>query len=223
MELAALILGIVGLLLSFIPGCGIVLGGIPAFVGLILGIIALVKKLPKKKFAIIGIVLDVVAVVVMIVSTVVVLVVLPAMGNAKISNEANKFFKDYNAQRTYDVGETYYGEDLNIKLVSCDKNFTGYSSAYIPSGYKVIKLEFNFKNKGDTSQYIASYKLNCIADDVTCSKFYSVADSSFSTSLSKGESKTVTAYFEVPRYADEIEVEYTVDYATDKKVTFEID
>ncbi len=69
MGIASLVLGIVSLILAFVPCCGIV-SVIPAIIGLILGIVEVVKKKkagePKGK-GIAGIVLGVVAIIVTIV------------------------------------------------------------------------------------------------------------------------------------------------------------
>lgn len=69
MGIASLVLGIVSLILAFVPCCGII-SVVPAVIGLILGIIEVVKKKksgePKGK-GIAGIVLGVVAIIVTIV------------------------------------------------------------------------------------------------------------------------------------------------------------
>lgn len=66
MGVASLVLGIVSLVFGFIPFCGII-AIIPAFIGLILGIVDAVKKSKSqepKGMAIAGIVLSVIAIVV---------------------------------------------------------------------------------------------------------------------------------------------------------------
>ena len=49
MGLAAMIIGIVAVILGIIPGCGLVFGLPPAIVGLILGIVDVTKKLKAKQ------------------------------------------------------------------------------------------------------------------------------------------------------------------------------
>lgn len=66
MEIVALILGIIAFVLSFIPGCGLILGGIPAVVGVILAIVSLAKKKEKKGKAIAGLILSILSVFIMI-------------------------------------------------------------------------------------------------------------------------------------------------------------
>jgi hypothetical protein len=52
MALAALILGIIGLLLCWAPGVGALL----ALIALIFGIVAMVKRIPRRGFALIGVI-----------------------------------------------------------------------------------------------------------------------------------------------------------------------
>lgn len=69
MGVAALVLGILALIVSFIPGCGAVIGFIPALIGLILGIVDTVRKSKqgeKKGISIAGLVLSAIAIVIMI-------------------------------------------------------------------------------------------------------------------------------------------------------------
>ena len=66
--IAALVLGLVAALVALIPVVGIFMLWVPALVGLILGIIALVKN-PNKVFGLIGVILSVVAAPIGIVTT----------------------------------------------------------------------------------------------------------------------------------------------------------
>jgi len=73
MGIAALILGILSILVAFIPGCGLIMAFLPALIGLILGIVDVVKKSKsggKKGLGIAGIILTVLAIIIAIVSSV---------------------------------------------------------------------------------------------------------------------------------------------------------
>ena len=72
MGLAAMIIGIVAVILGIIPGCGLVFGLPPAIVGLILGILDVKKKSKAqqpKGMGMAGVVLNAVAIVFIIVWT----------------------------------------------------------------------------------------------------------------------------------------------------------
>ncbi|MHC4655160.1 MAG: hypothetical protein ACYS91_09090 [Planctomycetota bacterium] len=72
MGLAAMIIGIVAVILGIIPGCGLVFGLPPAIVGLILGIVDVKKKSKAKQpkgMGMAGLVLNAVAIVFIILWT----------------------------------------------------------------------------------------------------------------------------------------------------------
>ena len=219
MEIAALVLGIIGFILALIPGCGIILGGIPALVGLILAIIALVKKKPKKKSAIAGLVLSILAFIAMIA-----IPLIFGLGTYIYNSASSSITQNpISDSREYSMGQTYNGEDLRVKFVSCDKNFTEYNpGATVREGYKIVKAEFEFENKGQSTEYVSSYKFDCYADDVACNKFYSVSDASFSKSLDEGEKDRAAVYFEVPENADEVIIKYSKDYSSTGKINFKV-
>lgn len=73
MGIAALVIGIVAVILGLVPGCGLVFGLPPAVIGLILGIIEIAKKSKKgekKGMGVAGVILNVIAIIVIIIWTV---------------------------------------------------------------------------------------------------------------------------------------------------------
>ena len=130
MEIAALILGIIAILLAWIPGCGIVLGGIPALVGLILAIIALVKKKQKKKQAIIGLILSILSFVVMIVA----IIIIPLIMGVNTYNKAKNVIDD--ASSTMDEIESQISSQ---EVQSYNAKFEAYQGANV-SGTRVRLL-----------------------------------------------------------------------------------
>lgn len=134
MEIGALILGIIGFILAWIPGCGIFLGGLVALVGAILAIIALVKKMPKKKQAIAGLVLSILAFIAMIIST----LLLPLLGiyysNKKITDnvikESNVSTMSEKAIRQYNEPfEAYQGNQTGSEARSLCNMIINHNSA----------------------------------------------------------------------------------------------
>lgn len=121
----------------------------------------------------------------------------------------------------YKVGETYEDEYIAIKYVSRNLNFTKYSKyADVKKGYKVIQATFEFQNVGTADEYVYSGEFNCYADGYDCETFYSVEDSSFSATLSSEKKTKGNVYFEVPKNAKEITIEYEVNAWTSEKVVF---
>ena len=113
--------------------------------------------------------------------------------------------------------------ELKISYLKCDTNFKKYSKyATVGKGKKVISATFKIENVSDTDQYIDT--INCYADDKKCDSFYSVEDydDPFFDSISAGRSIEGTVYFEVPKNAKDIELEFENNVWTEDKVIFVI-
>lgn len=111
--------------------------------------------------------------------------------------------------------------ELKISYLKCDTNFKKYSKyATVGKGKKVISATFKIENVSDTDQYIDT--INCYADDKKCDSFYSVEDydDPFFDSISAGRSIEGTVYFEVPKNAKDIELEFENNVWTEDKVVF---
>ncbi len=89
MGIAALIIGIVAVILGLVPGCGLVFGLPPAIIGLILGIIEIKvksKKQAPKGMGVAGLILNIIAIVVIIIWTTVL-----AVGGKKMEGAMKDF------------------------------------------------------------------------------------------------------------------------------------
>lgn len=121
----------------------------------------------------------------------------------------------------YNVGEVYEDDYIAVKFNSKNENFTKIQKyADVKSGYKIIQASFEFENVGTTDEYVSSADFNCYADGYSCEEYIWVDDSSFYTTLSSGKKTKGSVYFEVPKDAKEITIEYEANYWTDEKVIF---
>lgn len=121
----------------------------------------------------------------------------------------------------YKVGEIYEDEYIAIKFSSKNENFKKYNKyAETKSGYKIIQATFEFENVGNTDEYVSSYGFNCYADGYDCEEFIWVDDSSFGSTLSAGKKTKGSVYFEVPKDAKEITIEYENNVWTSEKIVF---
>ena len=121
------------------------------------------------------------------------------------------------------VGEVYEGQGLKITYLSVDENFTGYHQfADIGEGNKIIRTEFEFENTSSSDAFVSAYEFNCYADGYDCESFIWVDDAGFSSTLSAGKKTKGNVYFEVPKNATEIHLEYETDYWNNVKVEFKI-
>lgn len=228
MGIASLILGIVSIILGFIPFCGII-AIIPAIIGIILGIVDLAKKSKErspKGMSIAGLILSIFAVL-FIIFWVVIMASIGANTENIISNEIDNFNNKVddsnknNANEKCSVGEVFEDDYLRVKYETLNENFMDYSKyATIKEGYKIIAASFDFENVSDTNQLASYFRFNCYADGYDCSYFYSTEDATFSADLSPSMKSKGTVYFEVPVDAKEIVIEYESNAWSDKKAKF---
>lgn len=143
-------------------------------------------------------------------------------GNS-VSDSSNISNNDSDKDKIYKVGEIYQNNNIAIKYVSLNDNFTNYSQyAEVKKGYKIIKAEFEAENLGTTDEYFSSYDFNCYADGYDCEDFWSVDDSTFGSTLSKGRKTKGAVYYMVPKDSKEIILEYDVNAFTGEKVKFKV-
>lgn len=224
MGTASLVLGIVSIIFAIIPILGTI-AFVPALVGLVLGIVFCVKKSklgePKGR-GMAG----------AIICGIAILFILIYLGGITESEPKNTLNDNEPSQGTnvnvpeskeYSVGDIFEDENIAIKYVSKNENFTNYSKyADVKSGYKIIQATFEFENVGTSDEYVSSYYFNCYADGYDCESFWSVEDSSFSATLSAGKKTKGSVYFEVPKDAEEIILEYELNAWTSSKVVFKV-
>lgn len=230
MNIASLVLGIIALLLSFIPLLGTV-AYLPAVLSIIFGLVVIFKKAKegeqsKKGMGIVGLVLSIIAIVLVnsMNSAIVETIDELTSDNVTISDNASSNSNSSTTEQTQttcSVGQTIQNKDLKVTFVSFNENFTGYSRyATINSGCKVIKAEFEFENISGSDQLASAYDFDCYADGYSCDQFWSTDDSGFSHTLSNGKKAKGTVYFQVPKDATSITLEYETNVWTDSKLVF---
>lgn len=120
------------------------------------------------------------------------------------------------------VGSAVSNDEVKISYKKCSTNFTKYSQyADIKKGHKIVRAVFDFENISSSDISLNSF--SCYADGEKCEEFYSVDDYSSPVleTISAGRKLTnATVYFEVPKNAEKIELEYEADYWTGEKYIF---
>lgn len=117
-------------------------------------------------------------------------------------------------------GEVLTANDLKITYVSCEefKDYNQYSGP--KEGNKIIKLSLNVENTGSSDRFISVYEFECYADNAQMDAHYE--DDDLSATLSAGRTAKGSVYFEVPKNAEKIEVEYETDFWSSGKAIFEV-
>lgn len=185
------------------------------------------KKKKKKKLIIFG-----------IIAAVIVVIIIAASGGSSsddknkvenIDNSVSQNAKESESQTEaipdkIEAGKSItIDKELKISYKKCNTNFKNYSK-YLPpaDGNKVISADFTIENISDTDQYINT--INCYADNTKCEQFYAVENykNPFIDVISSGRSVSGTVYFEVPKNAKDIELEFENNVWTEDKVIFVI-
>lgn len=127
-------------------------------------------------------------------------------------------------QKKYVPGDTLDANGLKVTYVSAEK-WTGYDEMFAPDdGYKLIRLYFKFENTSSSDRLVSRIEFDCYADgSITKDYFFTGEKGLQSTTLSSGRKAEGYIYFQVPKDAEEIEVEYETNFWTDKKAIFKVE
>ena len=224
MGIASFVIGLTCLILS--PFLNILLI-LPAILALTLGIIDLVIKSKKKEprgLSIAGIVLSTIALFICILITVFVFIIFDNVSNT-VTNSLNSLSEEVQViDKTCLVGDSATLDDITVKLVSVDKDFEDYYDyAFVDEDCNILQANFEFENVGDYSEYVSYSDFKCFADKFSCDSFYSVEGSYFYETIEEGKKAKGTIYFEVPKDAELIEIEYDGNSYDGSKITFIIE
>ena len=222
MGIASFVIGLICLILSPFLSVFLIL---PAILGLILGIVSVVIKSKKKEpkgLAIAGIVLSTIALVVCILVTFLLVNVYTAVSDNisdYIDNEESQI-----TEKSAKIGESTTLNDVTVTLVAVDDDFKDYYSfASVDDDCKILKADFEFENVGDYTEYVSYSDFNCYADKFSCDTFSSVEDSYFYASIGEGKKAKGSVYFEIPKDAETIEIEYDGGSYDGSKITFVVE
>ena len=121
------------------------------------------------------------------------------------------------------VGDVLTTDSLKITYTDCGE-YTDYDEYFGPkSGNKIVYLKLEAENISSTDTYLSMFEFSCYADDVAAEE-YIYGDKLFSTDvISSGRKMSGYMYFEVPKDAEVIEVEYETDYWDSQKAIFVVE
>lgn len=120
----------------------------------------------------------------------------------------------------FDVGDIVEAKGLRITFISAGE-FTSDNQFIQPKeGNMFYRMEFEFENIGTEDNTISSMVgFECYADGYACEqKFFS--DDDISATLSSGKKVKGSVYFELPKTATSIQLEYKDNVWLDDKIVF---
>lgn len=206
MGIIGLILGIVSVIIGaftslkwlaiVIAIISIVLSGVNIFIRL--------KNSEKYILSIIGVIIALLAIIISIVFL-------------NINNNTRVNVTD---EKVYKVGSTYKEEDLSIKFLSCDTDYSVEDKSYITPGYKVLKMDFEIENKGTVNILFTEKDFKCYSNADECQNFFISNDNFYD--IKPGVKETVSYYYEIPIDSNDIKVEYDIGDISKENVMFVI-
>lgn len=134
-------------------------------------------------------------------------------GNATVENKP----------LTIKVGDVLTTDTLKITYLDCGV-YTDYDQYFGPKkGNKIVYLKLDAENIGKSDAYLSMFEFSCYADNVAMEE-YIYGDNLFSSDvISSGRKMSGYMYFEIPKNAEVIEVEYETDYWSDNKAVFVVE
>lgn len=193
---------------------------LPSLLGLTLGIIETIiqsKKGKSKGLSVAGIVLSAIALAVCVFFTI-------GTYMYSMENTTDSSGDIIPTEVTCNLGESATMGDIKITFKDVNLNYKDYDDyAYINKGNTVLKADFEFENIGNSNRTVDYYQFDCFADKFSYSYFYYIQDYNFEQTLKPGEKCTKSIYFEIPKNAKDIDIEYDNYYdQTVKKIIFNV-
>ena len=143
----------------------------------------------------------------------------PSVSKVGSVGEDGETNQDTELQDAYYVGDILSIKGLKL-VYTASGEYKDYSQYSAPkSGNKYIFLDFYAENSSDSDRGISYFDFECYADGYSADQYYG-NDNTLSCSLSNGRYATGKLVFEVPKDAEDIEVEYSLSWLSDEKINF---
>lgn len=137
-------------------------------------------------------------------------------GNDSRQDNASEEGKDNH----FKVGDVLETQEMKISYISAGEYTSNNQFIQPKDGNVYYRMEFEFENISDTDQTISSLmSWGCYADGYAADQAF-VGDDQLDVKLSPGKKAKGAVYYEVPKGATEITLEYETDFWSEDKVIF---
>ena len=215
LAIAALVTGVTAFLVGWIPFVGLILG----ITAVVLGIVAL-NKMPRKGMSIAGIVTGGLAVLFNLIIIFAFLAGLALFGG--VAQQAGRDYSNYTAEqqaklaakKDFAKGDTAAFDNFEVKVNSLQRGYLPAEPAAAASaGKELVVVNLTVKNVSQGDASIAPYELKLNADSIILVPNYLVVAPSFSGGgLPKGAEFTGNLVYEVTKGANNLKLQYLVPY-----------
>lgn len=141
------------------------------------------------------------------------------VGEVSKSEKAGSKEEKATEKTVFSVGDIVETKSMRISYLSSGE-YKGYDEFSQPKdGNIIVFFEFEFENISDSDKLASALDFNCFADDNSCSEYMWSSDY-LSATISSGRKAKGKVYYEVPKGAKEIELEYDSSWLSSEKVIF---
>lgn len=121
----------------------------------------------------------------------------------------------------FEVGDIVETNNFRITYVSAGEYKSNNEFLQPKDGYVYWQFEFKFENISDTDQVVSSLMdWECYADNAKVDQTYIGDNNGLDATLSAGRETQGTIYYEVPVDAQNVELEYDINYWQSDKIIF---
>lgn len=126
------------------------------------------------------------------------------------------------AKNEFKVGDVVETSELKITFISAKKYKTDNQFIKPKKDNTYYRMEFEFENIGDSDETISSVmNWTCYADSYKVEQAY-IGEDEMDGSISPGKKIKGAVYFEIPKKAKEITLEYETNFWTENKIEFKV-
>ena len=123
-------------------------------------------------------------------------------------------------KNSFAVGEIAENDNFKITYLSAEEYVSDDEFIQPKDGYTYYKVGFEIENKDDSDMYVYSGGFVGYADGYAVDQAYLIDEGTFSATLSTGKKVKGYVYYEVPKDATSITIEYETSLWTNEKITF---
>lgn len=143
-----------------------------------------------------------------------------ASGVDKAVKEVSNEYNDINGKTTFKLNESFQNKYEKITMTEVNTNFTEYDEYSGPkegNKYIMVKFEVENINTENDELYVSELEFNADADGAAVETTYVGIDKykSLTATLGKGKKTVGYLFYEVPKDAKKITIEYNADFWTD--------
>lgn len=121
----------------------------------------------------------------------------------------------------FHVGDIVETDNFRITYESANEYKSNNEFIQPESGYVYWEFKFKFENISNSDQVVSSLMdWVCYADNLKMDQTYVGENNGLDASISAGRQTEGTVYFEIPKDAESIELEYDINYWYSDKIIF---